>query len=154
MPPDTYEVRYLELASKPGMESLRRECPCIGAIHFDGMVVFRALTLRMSGDNARSLMNRFRQDAPCQVCGPEYTHISPACLNCQGRNWLPLPEAERLGALVRVATVVNLWEGCYGPDIDTHYWYCCLEKNSGAYRGVTPEAALVEALLGALKNHE
>ena len=30
------------------------------------------------------------------------------CANCQARGWLPLPEAKRLGALVRVA-IERLW---------------------------------------------
>lgn len=70
---DTDDARYLELASRQGMESLRRECPCIK-----------------------------------YICDRWEINAGAVCPKCQGRGWLPLPEAERLGALVRVAHTRDL----------------------------------------------
>ena len=99
-----YEARYLELASRPGMETLKQGCP-------------------------RKALHSHRHGVRCAVCG--------------GLGWLPLPEAERLGALVRVAGYVTVWwrveEECWAAEV----------HGGAEYNGPTPEAALTEALLAA-----
>ena len=70
------------------------------------------------------------------------------CETCQGRGWVPLPEAGRMGALVRVAGYVTVW---WSPEDDC--WRA--EVHGGKDRdGSTPEAALTEALLAGEKVKE
>lgn len=58
---------------------------------------------------ARPGSEALRRDCPClagnpiQQCPPCYRANYAACTICAGRNWLPLPEAQRLDGLVRVA---------------------------------------------------
>lgn len=101
----TDEAEYLELAGRPGMESLRRECLCT-----------------------------------CHVVIVQYCALPATCLpGCS--SWLPLPPAERLGALVRMSESIEI-----SRDADS--WNCWLK--AGEYgRGTTPEAALTRALLAS-----
>ena len=94
------EARFLELASRPGMEALRRECPC--PCH------------HQSWRTNPKIM-------PCNGCW------TPLCLGI-----VPLPAAERMGALVRVAQKIR-------GDALFSYWESDPE----------PEVALTEALLSA-----
>ena len=109
-----YEARFLELASRPGMENLQQVCPtnCIYAADW------------------------VKTQYPCRLC--------------QGRGWCPLPEAERLGALVGVALDVSFhwWPEEAGGD----YWEALIGIQAHGKTGPTPEAALVEALLATTEN--
>lgn len=126
--PDS-EARYLELASREGMESLRQECP----------VIWNNPTIK---DVERIVRSPWVASSHSRNC------------ECQGRGWLPKPEAERLGALVRVATMqqmaVKFWrvgDVCWAELFPV--WK--LTGRRGRQRGLatTPEAALTEALLAA-----
>ena len=106
-------LNELELAARPGMESLRRECP-----------------------QTKGYIN-----------GHLHRKRSDDCHYCQGRGWLPLPPAEQLGALIRVALMLG-FVSLYGQPVDL----CCARITRGGYtlgygEGPTPEAALVGALL-------
>ena len=108
-----YEARYLELASRPGMESLRREC----------------LECRGSGVRITPI------GVQIEVCG------------CQGRGWLPLPEAERMGGLVRVVLSSYHDLGLFQDDFGrVDVWFSGTIPR-GCVGSATPEAALTEALL-------
>ena len=111
------EARFLELAAMPGNETLRRECP-----------------------------NKSLQDNSGVGGQIIYGYHLLQC-SCQGRGWLPLPEAERLGALVRInlsreprsfMSIAVDDEGVYSVWIHV-----------GKGKGPTPETALTEALLAA-----
>lgn len=120
---DTYEAEFLELASKPGMESLRRQCGnCAGAGWF-----IESIPLSPVSANAVP-----RQEQHW-------------CRHCSSLGWLPLPAAERLGALVRVALKLGF--------ISLHGQTVCSARittggpSLGDGEGTTPEAALTRALL-------
>ena len=72
-----YEARFLELATRPGMEGLRRACQC---------------------KNGRALKHILVIDAEYQLQDTDYEE----CYRCQGRGWLPKPVPERMGPLVQV----------------------------------------------------
>ena len=109
------ESRFLELCSREGMESLRRECTtCQG----EGQYLYQY-----------------------QIGDDEADVGVATCFDCfQG--WLPLPEAERMGALVRVAGAVEIVAD--SPD----KWFATYAGKDGGPCS-TPEAALTEALLVA-----
>lgn len=127
------EARDLELAARPGFEVLRRKCPCeIRAHGYLGL---------------------------CGACWNK-DHLNPrhhveVCTTCQGRGWLPLPEPERLGVLVRVAAK----EGYFLLGVTRDHRWCATEitasfeggPTGGEFIGVfdTPESALTAALLAA-----
>lgn len=78
-----------------------------------------------------------RQKCPVQV----HVQITPdhgrvGCAWCHNRYWLPLPKAERMGALVLVAGSTHLW---YHPEKG---WLARAKEMYFA----TPEAALTAAL--------
>jgi len=102
-----YEAEFLELASKPGMETLRRECP-------------------------------FRWPVE------EFPKGHGSACACQNRNWVPLPEEERLGALVRVAS-----EGRWKSFTDGHVEVLLAYDGARWHEAITFEAALTRALLAA-----
>ena len=122
----TYDAEFLELAGRPGIEALRRECPCI--------VAWAA--------HRNMLPNH---DDPCDYCYQAGSHAGDWCESCKGRNWLPLPEGLRLGALVRVApkpiTFDQFPDGEWGVVIG----------NGRDNVGGTPAAALTRAMLAATK---
>ena len=116
------EARYLELASRPGNETLRQAC--LGPLGFGCCILL-------------------------------YPDLSGITCVCEGRQWLPLPEAERLGALVRATATTGLahystpktWGSGKGM---TWGASIAIRENGGLHFGgdeMTPEAALVEALL-------
>ena len=125
------EARFLELCSREGMERLRRECPCLPTENANECGSCSAIRL---------------YDSPS-------TH-GPYCEFCHGCSWVPLPEAERLGALVEVAlatssdAVLGLtnWQGVVRTS-----FYPGDFKRFSVRDGPTPEVALVEALLAATK---
>lgn len=85
---ESYEADYLRLASRKGMEGLASECPCIG------LQYWRCSECERKKD------------------GTPIHNAHRICINCyQGSGRLPLPEAERLGALVRVALAIlgSVW---------------------------------------------
>lgn len=103
---DTHEAEFQELAGRPGMEALRRECE---------VLIIRG-------------------------CHAEFC---PG--GCQGRGWLPLPEAERLGALVNLApetTLRKVRDGSMWWALGPKYFW---------HHGPTHWAALTRALLAAVK---
>ena len=115
-------ARFLLLASRPGYESLRRECNTEGLCK-DGILQADDLPWGRLGDIHHA---------------------------CQGRGWLPLPMAERMGALCEIACgkeiitiqhrwnqryLVMLWSSARGAAIDG--------------LGDTMWDALTEALLAA-----
>ena len=116
------EARFLELAARH--ESLRRECQLCGG---SGQVQRKGYIL---------------------IGGNDY-HWED-CDACHGLTWLPLPEPERMGALVRLvnALVVLTPE----PRRESGRWRCNIGRDAwyhlpAAVTGLTPEAALTEALL-------
>ena len=147
-----YEARFLELAARLGMETLRRECPCLVARR-------NHLNMITTGPDK------------CEACSINALYGAghqSECDECNGVNWLPAPEAERLGALVRVAATkveesVQLYPTCptylddqFTPNRDytPTGWSAELDMYASEGRfhigdGPTPEAALVEALLAA-----
>lgn len=112
---------YLELASRLGMEALRRECPNNRCVHGEENVDLSSTEYWL----------------PCKLC--------------QGRGWVPLPEAERMGALVRLSHGVWLRQDFQG------WWFVAKLVEGQFGLQVTqpwpsypkPEAALTEALLSA-----
>ena len=120
------EARFLELAARPGMERLREECP-------------DAWPWERGCKGGIVIGYRQFQDMPCATC--------------QGRGWLPLPEAERLGALVEVVHFVEFrfingqWGAKLIGVIDPQ-----LKISLDCRRvGSTHCAALTEAILASLE---
>ena len=117
---DTYEAEYLELCRRAGMESLRRECP-----ECEGQGGFQWL------------------------CGPNDVD-SCVCPSCKGLTWLPKPEAERMGALVRATShIMRSIEIAFGAKVFYARLESVLFPKGDWHEGPTPEDALVEALLAA-----
>ena len=114
-----YEAQFLALCQ--AHEGLRRECPCLHREKGGGCINCAGLTLLHLGR-----------------CYSE-------CI-CHGTGWLPLPEAERLGALVRAAGEGSVWREC---DENGVYWLACLGGMARGFAGPTPEAALTAALTAA-----
>ena len=118
------EARFLALAAMPGMETLRRECQ----------------HLKVSG---------------LQTSGTYYQDTwglddCPLCQKPEG--WLPLPEPERLGALVRVVLIlpdgiveISEFQGEIAAMV-----YLGASRKSAHKFGDNPEAAVTEALLASL----
>ena len=109
-----YEEQFLALCQTH--KSLRRVCPCI-----------ERLKPKRDGGATQAIW-------PCAMCEETQVH-SNECSDCEGRGWLPLPEAERMGALVRVAG------GCEVAR-SPHGWQA--SNVEGFF--TTPEAALTAAL--------
>ena len=111
----------------------------MSAIQLTGAQVYEALagkpgmeSLRVKCPNIRGEMSKFH---------------GTWCGLCQGRGWLPLPEAERMGALVR------LW-----LELEPILSQLILTRVTDGYevdlsRGPTPESALTKALLTATEQH-
>lgn len=127
---DTYEAEYLELASRPGMEALRRECPFTGTDEHEvgclnGVLLVDDLPWGREGDKHKA---------------------------CNGRGWLPLPQAKRLEMLMAVAvdqTIIKTHRRIqfdFFPDCATYKVFCQLGDRwpEGAQ---TPTAALTKAML-------
>ena len=115
-----YEARFLELATRPGMEGLRRACQC---------------------KNGRALKHILVIDAEYQLWDTDYEE----CYRCQGRGWLPKPVPERMGALVALCDQVTFIKtGDRASEVEL-----CWEQTFYSGNAPTPEAALVEALLAA-----
>ena len=121
-----YATRFLKLAAMPGMETLRQKCTC------------------------RCHM------ATTTILGWEWhhNHVAVCPSTCPG--WLPLLEAEQLGALVRVAIGNDehiVMYPLYSPTERMDMFVGVQVKFEGGIvgEGPTPEAALTEALLTALK---
>ena len=99
---------------------------------------------------------RLRRLKPCKHISHHNEHGKPirfkdssTCIYCQGRGWLPLPEAERLGALVRVILEKG-WECEFKP-----FWSkerIGIEAIVFGHFNIadTPEAALTAALMAAV----
>ena len=126
------ESRFLLLAARPGNESLRRECPCISAWRDHGNM------LPLTHD-------------PCTVCYTSSGHALHGCETCLDDGWLPLLEAERMGALVLLALGlglnISLAQRTNGKTV------CELHREEHPFDddvledAPTPEAALTEVLL-------
>jgi len=121
---DTHEAEYCELSGRPGMEALTRECHCTGVRAKYGVDWYK----ESSGKNQ-------------------------GCSDCGNTGSLPLPEAERMGALVE--QVLTKGGHCsfhkhhkvQGPAAIA---VVLTFRGSGNVRhGPTPEAALTRALLAA-----
>ena len=86
-----------------------------------------------------------RRECPNQGSRYHRPGWAPNCFLCLGRGWLPLPEAERVGALVEV---------CEGATLEKvgDQWYACTDVPLGwPVKGPAPKAwqALTAALTQA-----
>ena len=90
---------------------------------------------------ARAGYETLRRECHC-VGGIRFEGRNKSCRRCQGRGWLPLPEAERVGALVELAG---------GAEFDSNYgdipWRARLLRSDDWSEGPTHWAALTEAFL-------
>ena len=114
------EARYLKLASRPGMESLLQWCgECGGKGWQSGNWV-------AVGNTAADVAHY--EQVPCRGCG--------------GKQKLPLPEAERMGALARVFRDRGDTITLYADD-------SVLIHGFRRFAARTHQQALTEALLAA-----
>jgi len=134
-----YEAKFLALAGRH--EGLQRKCAC-GDCNYahDGC----AKCEEYDPDRRFPLISVEEQYAICIVA---------KCITCGERGWLPLPEAERAGALMRVLVLAGAYFHIEGPSHWTKdQWLVAPNfesENSPNYYGNTPEEALTNAATAA-----